>query len=397
MPHETLQGSRLRAVLAIVSYCFIFAAVALHAAPTGTAVEGDANQIDPLSLLKSKRYAELERHYAARQQSYEAGAISEETVYGEFRELYEDAAGNERYFNGWVNAFPKSYSARMSRGTYFYRMGSYVRGTQFIAQTPRAQLAQMNQYLTKARADLKASLEMSKKPYLSALFMLNVANLSGTQEERRHWLDVGNALDPRNVLLRVRYMTTLQPRWGGSHREMREFLDECARQKLPKATLARLDLVIRRDIADALSDKATPAQRYEIWGEVRRAEQDAGAKPSVEALMRHTRAAWDLNNKDEANRGLEQLARMNVEEGWALTQMAWMYGLQGRHKEGWPLLLKAAKRRNPTAQFVVGKTMYEGSANLGVTADKKAGLGWIQRAAAQNHDGARAFLKTVNE
>lgn len=399
MPRLAQQGSRRRAVAArliVLSYCSLFALAAPCAAPMATADSSSAHQINALAVLKSKDYAGVERHYAARQKLYEEGTLSEETLYQDFRALYEDSATNEQYFTGWVSAFPKSYSARTARGAYYYRMGSFSRGRQFIANTPQDQLAQMHAYLTKARADLNASLKMSAKPYLSTLYLLNVAQLSGKDAERRHWLDAGNKLDPKNVLLRVRYMVTLEPRWGGSYEEMEAFLEECASQNLPPRTLARLEHVILRDVADALSDNSPASERYEIWNEVRRAEQQAGLPPSVEAVMRQTRAAWDLNKRDEANRGLEQLFKMDVEAGWVLSQMAWMLGHQGRHKEGWPLLLKAAEKKDPWAQFIAGKTIYRGSANLGVVADQNAGLELIRRAAAQKNTDAQAFLKDLN-
>jgi hypothetical protein len=393
------QDSGRRAVLArhiVLSYCLIFFVAALCGAPAAIADSSSADQIDALALLKSKNYAELERHYAARQKSYEDGAIPEETLYKDFRAFYEDSAANEQYFTGWVSAFPKSYSARTARGAYYYRMGSFARGTQFIQRTPQAQLTQMDQYFSKARADLTASLKMSRRPYLTTLYLLNVAQLSGEDAERRHWLDLGTKLDPKNTLLRIRYMVSLQPRWGGSYEQMQAFLEECVSQKLPQRSLARLEHVILRDVADALADGSPATQRYEIWSKVRRAEQEAGLPPSVEALMRQTRAAWDLKKRDEANQGLEQLLQMNVNQGWALSQMAWILARQGRQQEGWPLVLKAAEKKDPWAQFAMGKTIYQGSPRLGVVADQKTGLEWIRRAAAQQNTEAQAFLKSLN-
>lgn len=49
--------------------------------------ERSADRIESLQLLKSQNHAALERHYSARQQAYEAGAISEEALYGDFRLL----------------------------------------------------------------------------------------------------------------------------------------------------------------------------------------------------------------------------------------------------------------------------------------------------------------------
>src|SRR5687768_10023043 len=99
MPHEAQQDSRRHAVLArliLLSSWLLLSVAALGADP----------QVDALTLLESKNYAALERHYAARQKSYEDGAIVEETLYDDFRALYKDSAANEQYFDGWVSAFP---------------------------------------------------------------------------------------------------------------------------------------------------------------------------------------------------------------------------------------------------------------------------------------------------
>jgi len=399
MPHRARQSFRCSAVLAshaILSLCLLFAEAALPAAAVAAEKSSDASPIDTLALLESKKYTELERHYAARQRSYEDGAITEEALYKDFRTLYEDSVDNEQYFTGWVSAFPKSYSARMARGAYYYRMGWFVRGKQFISRTPRGQLMQMDEYLGKARDDLSASLKLSGRPYLSTLYLLNVSMLIGEAEETRRWLDVGTKLDPRNILLRIRYMVSLQPRWGGSHQQMKAFLDECVDQKLPQRSIARLELTFLREVADALSKDSPASERYEIWSKVRRAEQDAGQPASVEAVMRQTRAAWDLQRVDEANRGLQQLSRMNVEAAWVLSQMAMIHARQGRHKEAWPLLLKAAEKKDPWAQFGVGKAFYSGVPEVGIKPDQTVGLEWIRRAAAQQHAEAQAFLRSLN-
>jgi tetratricopeptide (TPR) repeat protein len=377
--------------------CFIAVLMVFLRSPAAAAVPDNTAEANPLSLLKSGNYAALETYYAGRQRRYESGVISDETLYGDFRALYEDSAANEPYFSAWVRSFPKSYSARTARGAYYYRMAWFVRGDKFVSETPAHQLKQMAQYLAKANPDLMASLEMTDKPYLTTLYLLNASMLSGSHSARRHWLDKGNALDPANVLLRLRYMFSLRPRWGGSHTEMREFLGECERQHLPGRTLAKLDLMIQRDIADEGSKTQSPADRYALWGEVLRIEKLAGEPPSVEAVMRHTRAAWDLRRREETDRGLEQLARMHVDEAWALSQIGWIYAQQHRDAEAWPFLLKAAELSDAWAQFTVGKTTYLGCPDINLLADRSAGLAWIKRSADQHFAEAEGFLSSATK
>jgi hypothetical protein len=64
---------------------------------------------------------------------------------------------------------------------------------------------------------------MANKPYLSAYYLINVALLDRPPDQVRHWLDEGNAIDPNNARLRLRYMDTLVPAWRGSLQQMRQF------------------------------------------------------------------------------------------------------------------------------------------------------------------------------
>jgi tetratricopeptide (TPR) repeat protein len=378
----------------ILSYCFIVAFAIFLQPSAAPAANSAGTEAGPLALLKSRQYAKLDRYFAGRQALYESGAISDEVLYADFRALYEEGAQNEPYFNEWVQAFPKSYAARTARGAYYYRMAWFVRGEKFVAETPPQQLKQMSEFAGLARPDLMASLQMTRKPYLSALYLLNVDMLSGSREARRHWLEQGNAIDPSNVLVRVRYMFSLQPRWGGSHSEMHAFREACEGEHVPARTLAKLDLVIGREIGD---QGLSAADRYRLWGTMLELEKTAGEPPSVEAVMRRTRAAWDTGRREEANRGLEQLAQMHVDQAWALSQIGWMYTQERRLEEAWPVLLKAAELDDPWAQFAVGKTFYQGCPDIDVPADRGAGLKWIRRSAAQHFREAESFLSTARE
>jgi hypothetical protein len=84
--------------------------------------------------------------------------VSEHQLHEGFRGLYEDAVGNARYCERWVQAYPNSYAARTARGAYYYRMGAFLRGGDFIAETPRLKIWAMHNSLALARPDLRAPL-----------------------------------------------------------------------------------------------------------------------------------------------------------------------------------------------------------------------------------------------
>src|SRR5579863_7253255 len=117
--------------MATVLFSFIASLGALRAPatelPGDFATEsGDTRGAQPLEWLKSGDYARLDRYYTEVQRKYEAGESSDRALYGEFRKLYEQTEDKNWYFDHWVAAFPASYAALLARGTYLYRMGSYV-------------------------------------------------------------------------------------------------------------------------------------------------------------------------------------------------------------------------------------------------------------------------------
>ena len=74
-----------------------------------------------------------------------------------------------------------------------------TRGDGLLKDTPLEKIEQMEKYLNLASSDLRDSLAMTARPYLSALYLLNVNILDGSAHERRHWFDRGTEIDPKNA------------------------------------------------------------------------------------------------------------------------------------------------------------------------------------------------------
>lgn len=374
----------------------LFAAQLLGALPSLPAADR-AGEAQPLAWLKSGNYAALDQYYSAQQRDYEAGRESDQDLYRNFRELYEDSVDNAAYFDRWVGAYPQSYAALLARGTYEYRMAWAARGEKYLRDTPAPQIDSMMNWLRRARPDLTASLGLTAKPYLSALYLLNVSMLQGTAAERQRWYALGTSLDPGNTLVRYRYMFSLRPRWGGSYQQMEAFLGECQQQHLPPALLARLEMLIHADRAAEAMSAADNARTFDEWAQVLRLADAAGESPSTEALIGYTRAAQDLNRRADAERGIELLADRKPTDTWSLARLGWIYARANRDADAWPLLRKAAEQNDSWAQFVVGREMYRGEPSLRMAPDPVGGLVWIRRSADQCYPEAERFLADHGE
>jgi hypothetical protein len=387
-----------------VLVALLIAALQLHPAKV-TAQESNAAPLEPpiLEWLKSGRYASVDQRLASLQSGYEAGATSEEELYKGFRALYNDGADNRAYFDRWVRLFPNSYAARLARGIFWYRVGCCWRGNHRALLSSDADRWRVAKYVPLARIDLTASLTMTRKPYLSAYYLLNAALLDSPPEVRRHWLEVGNNLHPDNALLRARYMDGLTPEFGGSLELMRDFRNESAQQLVPDRVLARLDVKLHRETGEQLWRSGSPQQLFDEWRQVLERAPAAGEEPDPETLIGYARSAWALHRRADADRALERLAHLEVGEAWILSSMGYIYVGEERMPEAWAVLQKAAMLNDPWAQLAVGKTLYFGCADIDLGADQEAGLVWVRRSAAQGDTEARDFLdqspweRTVNE
>ncbi len=394
---RTIPARALFALAAVVGFSALRAAepsAAPAAATTDTITDAitDASAAQPLEWLKSGNYSALEQYYSQCQRDYEAGKISDRQLYASFRRLYEDNLDNEGNFDRWMQAHPTSYAATLARGAYLYRMAWSVRGDRYIPDTSDEQIAAMRNFLTRARADLLTSLKMTHKPFLSTLYLLNAGLLDSGKAERRHWFELGTAMDPQNTLLRIRYMGGLRPRWGGSYDEMQSFMRQCEDKKLPAALLAKLGMLIHADLAEDAMSAADLNKSFDEWGQVLKLAETANEAPETVALIGYARAAWETNRRADTDRALAQLSDRNLDDAWSLVQVGWIYAKEHRDADAWPLLLKAANLNDSWAQFTVGKTIYQGSADLHLKADQAGGIEWMRHSADRCFAEANNFL-----
>jgi hypothetical protein len=379
-------------LIAVLGAASLRAAESAQAAPAAR-----ADDVQPLAWLKSGNYVALEAYYSGQQHDYEAGKISDEALYGSFRKLYEDSLDNEGFFDRWVQTYPRSYAALLARGTYCYRMAWFVRGDRYLDATTAQRIDAMTNWLDRSRPDLVASLKLTARPYLSTLYLLNVATLQGTAAERRHWYEAGTAIDPSNALVRLRYMFGLRPRWGGSYQQMQDFLQQGEAQHLPPALLARLNMLIHTDLAEDAMWAADTRKTFDEWQQVLKLAVAAREEPSTEALIGFTRAAQDLNRPADAEQGLRQLEGRNPDDAWSQARLGWIYVKAHKDDKAWLFLMRAAEQNDAWAQFVVGHTTYDGLPTLHKAADQQAGLLWIRRSASQCFPDAVEFLAVRGE
>src|SRR5690606_19998049 len=140
-----------------------------------------------------------------------------------------------------------SYPSHLALGIYLKKQGLEARGTKYISETSDKELNKMREYLTKARAELSKSLQLTKKPYLSIFHLLDISSTMGEKNESYALLKKANTILPSNSLARNRYLNSITPRWGGSYSEVDRFIESCKSEGAPNFVIAQLQAVKFQD------------------------------------------------------------------------------------------------------------------------------------------------------
>lgn len=189
-------------------------------------IAAESNSPSPFSLLKNKKFKELDSFLQAKQHSYEAGHLSPDALY----EQFNFATGNESWLEAqlstWVKSASTSYVAHLARGRYYVSRAWEARGDKYIDKTPPENIREMSRLNKLATLDLEKSISLTEKPMLSYSLLINVGMATGRSKQSRHWLEEANRIDPDSTYIKIDYLLTLRPRWGGSMEEMQAFVDE---------------------------------------------------------------------------------------------------------------------------------------------------------------------------
>jgi hypothetical protein len=155
----------------------------------------------------------------------------------------------EHNYRQWIAAYPSSYAAAVAYGIYLRIRGYEARGCDYINDTSEQQVAAMDVLLDKAMEQYTRSIPLTQKPILTYHALLGIAMLRGTDETSRAVLESACRIDPRNYIVRYKYLASIQTRWGGSLQKMLQFRQESAQAGLSPQLLTYFDRMIAKERA----------------------------------------------------------------------------------------------------------------------------------------------------
>lgn len=381
----------------------------------------DPLQREVLGLVEKRDYAALESLLSAKQQRYEQDPASEEELEKAFRAFRDLGPGAEPLLKEWSHQMPRSYAAHTARGVYYLWRGIEARGTSFASETPAQQMQAMTALIDRAADELERSLPLTQKPYISHLSFVTLSRYGGERElGERHYKE-GLVVAPQSVSLRQARMTMLEPRWGGSYRQMEALAKQAAAELKDPAAAAKIAARIPADRAQERQTAKDYPAALGLYDEALRLDPSAARLRCerswiLSQLGRHSEAYADakrgftdaredsycmervvvatsqLRNHEETIAVATLVIDTDPGAGLAYAHRGWAREQLGQRDAAFQDYLASAKLGETWAQTRVGVAYLEGA---GVKRDDEEGVAWLRKSAAQGSEEAKRVLQKV--
>jgi len=253
----------------------LFLAIAIAIAPLASHARD--GQEDVAALLLKHDYAALEQSLGAVQQGFEAGRVTE----AELRQAFEPFADltdkqTLQALREWAAQSPTSYAAHLALGLSYRAQGSDARGRKFWEDTAPEQREGMVTNFTLAEPELRKSLALTARPYLSLYNLMSIAAQMGNRPFLHATLLLGNEALPGNRSMRLNYARFLLPRWGGSYEKFDAFVAQSREQGVAEGTLLQMQAIELNDRAQVLRNEHHATRARELFKQALQLARDAG-------------------------------------------------------------------------------------------------------------------------
>ena len=150
---------------------------------------------DPIELLQSRQYAELEQTFQSIQNDFKRGAIDDEALLAAFRAFYDvKPPGLTARYDEWIAQFPGSYVARLACGIHYKYRADKAQDGRFRRELGDARYDELQHTQQLAAADFERSLSLDDRPLLSYMHAMDVSRyLSWRAAPLRRTRDVARA------------------------------------------------------------------------------------------------------------------------------------------------------------------------------------------------------------
>lgn len=184
-----------------------------------------ANVINIRKLLKQKNFSELNKTLKQLDLAYLNKQVSEEALITAYTAFDIEDTSYDDIFEHWFRSSPSIFQPYLAKGVYDYHTAWRKRGYKYSHKTSDKSFSDFKRYLNQANDSLKYAFKLNNQSLPIYYYRLRVAVSQGDRASisaiKTHALN----FDPSSYHVRVSYLRSLTPRWGGSIEQLIQYLE----------------------------------------------------------------------------------------------------------------------------------------------------------------------------
>jgi tetratricopeptide (TPR) repeat protein len=180
-----------------------------------------------LYLFQNQGFKQLSSKLEEFQKAYEGDYQGEDNLYNAFDVFSKADTAFGSLLAKWIKEYPDSYVPYVARAKYYCACAWQARGRKWAIDRERKEYKEMERCFSSARVDIDEALKKNIQLDVCYAMMVEIGMATANEEMKTNAL--ANALKnhPYAYKIRLKYLQTLTPRWGGSYQKMAEFIDSC--------------------------------------------------------------------------------------------------------------------------------------------------------------------------
>ena len=333
-----------------------------------------------LALLKSKKFAELERRVNGFLSAYTSSRVSDEELFYEFGAFDRSLPALTPLIQEWIEHYPSSHAAHQAMALHMSAVAWRMRGTGFASETSAHQMDSFHAGLRAAQNWAAQAAALHPQPILS--FQQMVANAKALRVDSElltklslspstavptslqprpdvlPLLDAGARIQADNVVVRNAYVDLLAPKWGGTLPALRLYASPATHKGLSADRVASVTYAATMALADDHMRLKQPDQALPLY---------LAASKICRLnfpLINMARIYGEQKRFAEALEVSEAALAVAPEGSQALRWKAYALGGVGRHAEAVAILQRLASEGSPDVAYALGEYYARGEGGL---------------------------------
>lgn len=182
----------------------------------------DKNHI--INLLRQEKFAQLDQLLIDIQKRHEKGEADELDVWHAFQAFANSDPSLENLLVKFSEQRASSFVPHLGLAEYHQHLGWLSRGGKWSKDTPKKKFAKMRAHFHIAKEQYFRVLNINSKLLVPYVGLMRISYSVGLQKQVKVYADEALKIDPSSYLIHYRRLFSLQPKWGGTIREIENYL-----------------------------------------------------------------------------------------------------------------------------------------------------------------------------